>query len=142
MLWSDIEKLNTLFEPWREFDRLRRELSRISNGGRVDFPAVNVWTSPDNAVLTTEIPGVELKALNISVTGNVLTLRGLRGGEQLQPDEVYHRKERWQGDFAKTIELPFTVESDKVEARYAKGVLYVSLPRAEAEKPRKIEVMT
>jgi HSP20 family protein len=142
MLWSDIERLNTFFEPWRELDRMRRELSRLTNGGRADFPAVNVWTSPDNAVVTTEIPGIELKDLNISVSGNTLTLRGLRRGEQLQPDEVYHRKERWQGDFVKTIELPFTVESDKVEARYAKGVLYVSLPRAEAEKPRKIEVMT
>jgi len=142
MLWSDIEKLNSIFEPWRELDRVRREFSRITNSGRFDFPAVNVWTSPDSAVVTTEIPGIELKDLNISVTGSTLTLRGLRRGEQLQPDEVYHRRERWQGDFAKTIELPFTVEADKVEARYAKGVLHVSLPRAEAEKPRKIEVMT
>ena len=123
MLWSDIEKLNTFFEPWRELDRMRKELSRLTNGGRVDFPAVNVWTSPDTAVVTTEVPGVELKDLNISVSGNTLTLRGLRKGDELQPEEVYHRKERWQGDFAKTIELPFTVESDKVEARYAKGVL-------------------
>ena len=142
MLWSDIEKLNTFFDPWRELDRVRRELSRITNRGRFDFPAVNVWTSSDSAVVTTEIPGLELKDLSISVTGSTLTLRGLRRGEQLQPEEVYHRKERWQGDFAKTIELPFTVEADKVEARYAKGVLHVSLPRAEAEKPRKIEVMT
>jgi len=142
MLWSDIEKLNSIFEPWRELDRVRREFSRITNSGRFDFPAVNVWTSPDSAVVTTEIPGIELKDLNISVTGSTLTLRGLRRGEQLQPDEVYHRRERWQGDFAKTIELPFTVEADKVEARYAKGVLHVSLPRAEAEEPRKIEVTT
>jgi len=142
MLWSDIESLSKFFDPSREFDRMRRELSRLTTRGRIDFPAVNVWTSADNAVVTTEIPGIELKDLDISISGNVLTLRGSRGVEQLQQGEVYHRKERWQGDFAKTIELPFTVEADRVDARYAKGVLYVSLPRAEAEKPRKIDVKT
>jgi len=142
MLKSDLERLSAVLDPWREIDRMRRELFRPANGSRVDFPAVNVWTSADRAMVTTELPGIELKDLDISVTGNTLTLRGSRKGEELQAGEAYHRKERWQGEFAKTIELPFTAEADKVEARYARGVLVVSLPRAEAEKPRRIEVGT
>jgi HSP20 family protein len=53
---------------------------------------------------------------------------------------AYHRRERWYGKFGKTIELPFTVEADKVEARFSKGVLSITLPRSEAEKPKKVKV--
>jgi len=52
----------------------------------------------------------------------------------------YHRRERWHGHFTKTLELPFNIESGKVEAKFLKGVLHISLPRAEADKPRKITV--
>jgi len=141
MLWSDIERLERLVDPWREFDRMRKDLFRVATG-RVEFPALNVWTSPDDAVVTTEIPGLDLKDLEISVTGNTLTIRGARREEQLNAGETYHRMERWQGDFSKIIELPFSVEADKVEARYARGILSITMPRAASEKPRKITVTT
>ena len=142
MHWSNFDKLGAFFETGREFDRIRRELSRLSAGSKLDFPAVNLWVSPDKAVVTTEIPGIDIKTLDISVAGNYLILRGKRDNEQISDGESYHRKERWSGSFGKTLELPYTVEADKVDARYSKGVLSVSLPRAEAEKPRKIEVAT
>jgi len=142
MLWSDIERIERLIDPWREFDRLRKDLFRVTNSGRIEFPALNVWTSTDDAVVTTEIPGIELKDLDISVTGSTLTIRGARKEDQLYAGGTYHRMERWQDDFSKTIELPFTVEQEKVEAHYAKGILSISLPRAASEKPRKIAVTT
>ena len=94
----------------------------------------------DHAVVTTEIPGIDPSAIEISVINDSLTLRGSRKPEELKEAESYHRRERWSGQFTKTLKMPFAVESGKVEARFSKGVLYISLPRAEAEKPRKIIV--
>jgi HSP20 family protein len=106
----------------------------------VEFPATNVWVSENSAVVTTEVPGIDPIALEISVVKDSLTLRGSRKAEELKEGEAYHRQERWNGQFTRTLELPFPVDADKVEARFAKGVLYISLPRAEADKPRKITV--
>ncbi len=140
MLWSDLERIGGLWDPLREFDRMQRALSRWSTPSTIEFPAVNVWVSGDTALVTTEIPGVDANTLDISVVGKSLTLRGSRSAEEITGDESYHRRERWHGQFTKTIELPFTVESGKVEAKFASGILTITLPRAEAEKPRKISV--
>lgn len=140
MLWSDLERLGRLFDPWSEFERLNRSLWNWRPFTEVEFPAVNMWVSEDEAVVTTEIPGISAETINISLAGNSLTLRGSRKPEELKEGETYHRKERWQGQFSKVIELPFTVEGDKIDARVINGVLYIKLPRAETEKPRKIAV--
>jgi HSP20 family protein len=141
MLWSDLERLGSVLDPWREFVRMSRALSRL-DGPSVEFPAVNVWVSGDHAVVTTEIPGLDPKNIDISVVKDSLTLRGSRQAEELKKGESYHRRERWSGQFTKTLELPFAVEAGKVEARFSKGILYISLPRAEADKPKKISVKT
>jgi HSP20 family protein len=140
MLWSDLERIGGLWDPGREFDRMQRALSRWRTPSTIEFPAVNVWVSGDTALVTTEIPGVDANAIDVSVVGKSLTLRGSRGAEELRENESYHRRERWRGQFTKTIDLPFAVEPGKVEAKFAKGILTITLPRAEAEKPRKISV--
>lgn len=105
-----------------------------------EFPQINVWVSSDDSVVTTEMPGVEPASIDISVSGRTVTLRGFRKPDKLQDDQSYHRRERWSGDFSKAIELPFTIETDKVQAKFRKGILYLTLPKAEAEKPRRIEI--
>jgi len=140
MLWSATDSFGRVFDTLRELEGIRRSLRRFDVPSTVEFPAMNVWVSDDNAVVTTEIPGIDPSALEISVIKDSLTLRGSRQTEELKEGESYHRRERWHGQFTKTLELPFDVESRKGEARFSKGVLYISLPRAEAEKPRKISV--
>jgi HSP20 family protein len=136
MLWSD-----RVFDTLRELEGMRRTLRRFDVPSTVEFPATNAWVSDDDAaVVTTEIPGIDPDALEISVVKDSLTLRGSRQAEDLKEGEAYHRQERWNGQFTKTLQLPFAVESGKVEARFSKGVLVIILPRAEAEKPRKISV--
>jgi HSP20 family protein len=103
---------------------------------------MNVWANAENAVVATEIPGIDPDSLEISVVGSTLTIKGSRQPEETQEGESYHRRERWYGRFARSLELPFKIESEKVKAHYAKGILTVSLPRAEAEKPKKIEIMS
>ena len=140
MLWSDVERFGGFLDPWREFERINNALSRFSPASRIDFPAVNVWVTGDNAVLTTEISGIIPEDIDISLMGRTLTLRGARQTEVLKEGETYHRRERWYGNFSKTVELPFNIEPSKVEARSVNGVLYITLPRAQAEKPKKISV--
>ncbi len=140
MLWSDLDRFGSMLNPWREFDRVERTLSRLVPRSSVEFPAVNVWVEENSAFLTTEIPGVDPQAIDISVVGKTLALRGSRQPEEIREGESYHRRERWSGQFTKTIDLPFHVQVDKVNARFSRGVLSIELPRADAEKPRKITV--
>jgi HSP20 family protein len=136
--------------PWREIDRMQRDMNRLMqsfpsfSGAQVapSFPAINVWLSEEGAVVTAELPGVKPEDLDISVVGETLTLTGSRQPEELKEGEKYHRRERRFGKFTRTFQLPFTVEANNVDAKFDKGILHIALPRAEAEKPRKISVKT
>lgn len=140
----------SLANPWQEIDRMQREMDRLFSSfystprfqTASSFPAMNVWTNQDGAVITAELPGVNPEDIDISVVGETLTLSGSRQAEELQEGEKYHRRERGHGKFTRTFQLPFPVEGDKVEAVFDKGVLHVSLPRAEADKPKKIAIKT
>jgi HSP20 family protein len=133
---------------WRELERLRREMNQFTGdwprraGWDVapGYPAMNVWTTEDNALVTAELPGVNLEDIDISVEDEMLSVRGDRQPEALEEGTTYHRRERRHGPFVRTFRLPFRVAADAVEANYQKGVLSITLPRAEADKPRKIEI--
>jgi HSP20 family protein len=111
-------------------------------GGRTapSYPAINVWTNNEGAVVTAELPGISPDDIDISVVGDTLTLTGYREPEKLQDGERYHRRERNFGKFTRTFQLPFKVEVDKIDAVFEKGILHISLPRAEEEMPKKITV--
>lgn len=134
--------------PWPEMERLQRDMNRLFSdsfsraGGRVgpSYPAMNVWTNQDGAVVTAELPGVNPEDIDISVVGESLTLTGSRQLDALQDGEKYHRRERSFGKFSRTFQLPFQVVADEVEAIFKNGVLHVSLPRAEEDKPKKITI--
>lgn len=131
--------LERLLDPWREFDRMSR-LLRGAPDQTAEYPAVNVWVNGEDAVITSEIPGVKTDDIDISVTGNAVTLRGKRQVVEEKDVESYHRHELWHGNFNKTVQLPFNVDPGKVHASYKNGVLRVSLPKLEAEKPKKIKI--
>ena len=132
---------------WREMDRLQKDINRLYGGptqNRIlkatSFPAINVWAAEDRAKITAEIPGVDNEDLDINVTGDTLTLSGVRKHDDLPEGAHYHRQERRHGDFNRSIQLPYTVDVNKVKATFKNGVLSVELPRVEAEKPKKITV--
>ena len=137
-----------LTPSWREMSRLQREMNRLFNdsfslaGGRVgpSYPAMNVWTNQAGAVITAELPGVNPEDIDISVVGDMLTLTGSRQPGELKDGEQFHRRERSFGNFSRTFQLPFRTVSDQVEANFKNGVLHVSVPRAEEDKPKKIAV--
>jgi len=132
---------------WSELDRLHREMNRLFepySHGRGDvfgnFPAVNIWAGEDDALLTAEIPGVDPEKIEVTVKDDTVTIRGAREADDLAEGEGYLRQERGSGVFARTFALPFNVDSGKVTARYQKGILQLTLPRLEEDKPKKITV--
>lgn len=140
MLWTRISSDDRFFDPWCETDRLNRLLSGLDSQTFYEFPKINMWVDSETAVVTTEIPGLAAEDIDISVVGKSLTLCGSRKVDDLKEGESLHRRERWGGQFTKTVDLPFNVQSDKVDAGFSKGILRITLPRAEAEKPKKITI--
>ena len=109
---------------------------------RYEYPAVNIWTDTDKALVTAELPGYEKKDVDISLTGDILRLHGSRRAPECKADECFHRQERSYGVFDREIKLPFAIDQDSVEANLEKGILSISLKRAEDDKPKKIEIRT
>jgi HSP20 family protein len=141
MLWTDFDGFGSFIDPWRSIERLNRAAAG-GLPGQTEFPAVNVWTNGDSASVTAELPGIDPKDVDISIIGKSVTLRASRRNENAGEGESYHRRERWQGTFGRTIDLPFAIDAGKAEARFSRGVLHLSLPRAEEDKPRKIAIRT
>jgi len=133
----------TRWNSAREMQRFQEQLDSLfaSRSGSVyTYPPVNVWVSDNDVIASAELPGMELENLDISVHGETLTIRGGRARQELKEGESFLRRERLVGSFSRTLQLPFRVDSEKVEAHFSRGVLTVKLPRAEADKPRKIAV--
>lgn len=139
MLWTELDRFG-FTDPWRTFERLNRAASGLLAPSAGEFPPVNVWANGDNVIITSELPGLDPKDVDISVAGKSVTLRGSRAADEACEGECRHRQERWNGKFTRTIELPFIINQEKVEARFSKGVLQLTLLRAEADKPRKIAI--
>jgi HSP20 family protein len=136
--------------PWGSLTALRdlqREMSRLFEGGlsaarTARYPLVNLLSDSNQAIVTAEIPGVDPADLEISLTKGQLTIRGsVKDGAPEGEGVVCHRKERGTGPFARTFALPFEVEEETISAKYEKGVLAITLPRAEKSKPRTIPVI-
>jgi len=132
---------------WRDMDRLQHDMNRLFDSyypvrqhTAPNFPAMNVWSSDEGLVLTAEVPGIRPEDIDVSVVGETLNLTGSRKPEDLKEGGRYHRQERGYGKFSRTIQLPFPVDVNKVDATFKNGLLHISLPRAEADKPRKIAV--
>ncbi len=129
--------------PRRRMDRFSAGLPRHNRWGAApEYPAMNVWTDENNAILTAELPGVKPEEIDISVENQLLTLRGGRHRQEPEDGMTYHRRERRFGPFNRSFRLPFRVEPESVEASFENGVLNVVLPRAEADLPRKIAVQS
>jgi HSP20 family protein len=134
---------------WHEVDRLQREMNRLFEGysprryrAAPSYPAMNIWAQDESLVVTAEVPGVDPENIEVSVVNEMLTLSGERAPDPVEEGAQYHRQERGYGKFSRTIQLPFPVDAQKVEAVFKNGVLHITLPRKEEDKPRKIKVVS
>jgi HSP20 family protein len=133
--------------PWADFERMRRELDALFQGGGPEasgrgavFPALNVSEGPAHLYVRAEIPGVAASEVEISIEGDTLTIRGERQTCKAEEKCSYHRREIECGRFSRAITLPTKVQVDKVEAKAADGIITITLPKAEAVKPKQIKV--
>jgi HSP20 family protein len=132
--WSPLEQLqnevNRLFSRWGDDGRR----------GNAVFPAVNIREEAEGLVVEAELPGLDMKDLEIYVTGtDQLTIKGERKANA-PAKAVPYRQEREFGSFVRVLTLPVPVDANKVEARLENGILQLRLPKHEAAKPRKIAV--
>lgn len=103
-------------------------------------PAVDIAEQENEYIVKMELPGVNKDDVKLSLESNILTIKGEKKQEKEEKDKNLHRLERSYGSFQRSFALPTTVKSDKIDAVFKDGVLSISLPKAEEEKPKQIEV--
>jgi len=127
-----------------EILRLQQEMNRLfsaaGQSAATDYPAINVWEKDGAALIRAELPGIDPENIDISVADNTVTISGTRKTQELTEGESYLRQERIPGGFRRTIQMPFRVEAKGVDAKYEKGILSVTLPRAHEDLPKKIKI--
>jgi HSP20 family protein len=133
------------WDPFRDFQRevgrLFESLEpvqhwRLARG----VPPINLYDAGETYILTAQLPGVGPEEVDLSITGETLTIRGERKRSDGVSEESYRRQERHFGRWTRTVTLPDRVDGAKVSATFANGVLTVKLPKAEEARPRQINV--
>lgn len=136
------------FEPMREMISLREAMDRLFNdaftpsgfAGPVQLPAVDLYQTDNEVVVKAALPGVKADDVHISVTGDMLTLKGEFKQDGEVKEKAYHLREQRYGAFERTFALPTSVVSDKAKAEFENGILTITLPKAEEFKPKVITV--
>jgi HSP20 family protein len=105
------------------------------------YPPLNLYDAGDRYILSVQLPGMAPSDIELTITGETLTLRGERKRPEGVNEDSYRRQERPMGRWSRTITLPDRVESTQVGASFADGILTVTFPKAESAKPRQITVM-
>jgi HSP20 family protein len=142
----------TRWDPFGEMVSLRQAMDRLvedsfvsptswrSVRGEQLNPALDVHETPDELVVTASLPGMKPEDVEITITGQTLTLRGeLKEDESIQREQYLYRERRF-GSFSRQVQLPTRVEGDRAEATFEHGILRLAIPKAEEVKPRQIQV--
>jgi len=124
----------------RMWERFFGEMPTVEPFPREWTPSLDVSETKNNIVVKAEAPGIDPKDIDISLTGDVLTIKGEKRQEKEEKDENYHRVERSYGVFARSVRLPLEVQSDKIEASYKNGILKITLPKSEEAKKKEIKI--
>jgi HSP20 family protein len=139
--WRPLGELSTLRrEMDRLFERFFGEVLSLEQPGGTWEPRLDIAESKDMLTIKAELPGLEAKDLDVSVSGDTLTIKGEKKQEREEKDERRHVVERSYGAFARTVRLPAPVIQDKITAGFKNGVLTISLPKTEEAKQKAIPI--
>jgi len=135
------------------FSQLQREMNRVFDSvfgqhfgpvGRAllgyVYPPVNVRETGDHYLVECEVPGLEMEDLEVYVTGDQLTVSGVRASTIPEENVTLHRRERDAGRFSRGIALPGPVDGSRTAATLADGILTVRIPKTEETKPKRVEI--
>ncbi len=139
------------WKPFRELGSLRKEMDSLWDrffGGALStgllreawVPSVDISETKEGFVVKAELPGLDARDVNVNISGDILTIKGEKKTEREQKDEHLHCVERYSGTFQRSFQLPSSVKADKIEARFDKGVLEITLPKAKEAKAKEIEI--
>jgi len=146
-----VEKELTPWRPFGELSSLRREMDRLWENFFGEKPLTRMWErewapsldiseTRDNFVVKAEVPGIDAKDIDISLTGDVLTIKGEKKQEREEKEEDYHLVERSYGSYSRSVRLPAEVESNKIKASYKNGILNITLPKSEKVKAKEVKI--
>lgn len=140
------------WDPGREIVSLRDAMDRLFNdaftrpwsltsgGLRAGLPPVDMWQDDNSVFIKASLPGLKANDVQISITGDMLTLRGEYKQDEERKDESYHMREHAFGSFERSLLLPAPVEADQAKAEFEDGVLTITLPKSAQARPKTITV--
>jgi HSP20 family protein len=141
----------TVWQPFRDLENMERRwgdffgrsvfpsiLRRLTPDGMGLSPAVEITEEDERFTVRAELPGVSENDVNVTVAGDMLTIEGEKKAESEVKKKGYYYSEASYGSFSRSINLPSSVNADKIEANFDKGVLVITLPKAAEAKPKKI----
>ena len=146
----------TRWEPFRDLATFRDEVNRFWSDalgrwpnegfwrGSGWVPAVDVEETDDDVIITAEVPGIKRENLDLSVSGDTVTISGRSGEDTAEDDRTrhYHRRERYWGEFARTIQLPTEVDAARSSATFRDGVLVATMPKSEVSRTKRIPIQS
>lgn len=132
-------------DPFSEMRRVQNEMNSLFDGLGTSrratvYPPVNFWAGQDSVVMTAELPGLSEKDIELTVKDTIVSIRGTYPDPEEGEDTAWYRRERPTGSFSRSVELPFRVDSDHIEARFQNGVLTIEMQRPEDDKPKRIQI--
>jgi len=130
---------------FNEMERLRRQMDSVMsgsgrNGSSTTFPLINAYEDPSSIVVTAELPGLTKEQVAITFADDVLTIAGKLEPVSTAKNMTVIRKERSEGKFVKTLQIPMKIDVNAINATFANGILAIVLPKAEEAKPKTISI--
>ena len=143
MFGDDFERFARAFES--DLRRVQNEFGELLGNlrvphGRLTGPRINLWTNADAAVLTADVPGLRREDLEVTAVSDEVTIAGKRDPDSGGEGAHLHLRERYDGDFRRTVRLPFRIDPKGVDAKLEAGVLRLVLPREYKEKAHKVDI--
>lgn len=147
--WRDRQTPTRRRDP---FDLLQNEINRLFERDMLDLgtepalfdegfaPAVDISENDDNVEVRCDLPGVNKDDIDISVSDNLLTIKGEKKDEKEEKEDAYYRHESWSGSFQRTVALPDSADPDKAKAEMKDGILKLTMPKREEKKRKQIKV--
>jgi HSP20 family protein len=146
--WKPFKELT----PFRDFERMTKEMDRFwdsflggtlrkrGDDGTEWFPSLDVSETKNELVVKAEVPGMDPKDIDISLSDGMLTIKGEKRQEKEEKEADYHLVERSHGSFTRSILLPADIQSEKIRASYKDGILKITLPKSEGAKKKEIKI--
>jgi HSP20 family protein len=124
-----------------EMNKLLENFFEKGGSSRANWlPLMDISETNENLIIKVEVPGVESKDIDISITGDILTIKGEKKSEKEEKNKNYHFIERKYGAFLRSVTLPVSVKTDQIKAEYKNGILEINLPKIEKSEVKKIPV--